>query len=61
MQSGVVREMQLTVTGHKTWSGSQLKIVSRHVALGEFNYEYGTAAWGVAVQANQGGCFDIHP
>ena len=58
---GVVREMQLTVTSHHTWSGSKLKIIDQKMSADRFVESYGSAAWSVAAQENQGGCFDIHP
>jgi hypothetical protein len=58
---GVVRELQLTVTGKSTWSGSKMEVLEHFMSLSEFNTNYGTAAWTVANTENQGGCFDIHP
>jgi hypothetical protein len=58
---GVVREMMLTVTGHNTWSGSQMRIVEQQMSVTKFNDSYGPAAWAVATQENAGGCFDVHP
>jgi hypothetical protein len=58
---GVVRFMQLTVTGKHTWNGAQMKILDAYLPLAAFNYDFGTAAWSVAASENQGGCFDIHP
>jgi hypothetical protein len=58
---GVVREMQLTVTGKNTWSGSKMRIDDHSMSLAQFNDTYGPAAWAVASQENEGGCFDIHP
>lgn len=58
---GVVRSMQLTVTGHNTWSGSKLKIMEPYMSRAEFANGYGSAAWSVARQENAGGCYDIHP
>jgi hypothetical protein len=58
---GVVRLFQLTVTGHKTWSGSKGKIIEQYMSAGQFANRYGNAAWSVASRENQGGCYDIHP
>lgn len=58
---GVVRELQLTVTGKSTWSGSKMKILDGYLSLAAFNADFGPAAWSVANQENEGGCFDIHP
>ena len=58
---GVVRTMTLTVTGKDSWSGSKLRLYSRNMSVGEFNYEFGTAAWAVASQQNATGCWDLHP
>jgi hypothetical protein len=58
---GVVRRLQLTVTGKTTWSGSNMKIIEQYMSAAEFANGYGSAAWSVASQENQGGCFDIHP
>lgn len=58
---GVVRSMQLTVTGHKTWSGTKLKVIEHSMTDVGFANGYGNAAWSVARQENAGGCFDIHP
>jgi hypothetical protein len=58
---GVVRTLQLTVTGHHTWSGTKMKIIERGMSAAEFASSYGTAAWSVAREQNTGGCFDVHP
>ena len=58
---GVVRGFQLTVTGKDTWSGTPLRILRQHISSDQFLINYGPAAWSVARQENQGGCFDIHP
>ena len=58
---GVVRLMQLTVTGHHSWSGSKMKIIEQYMSLSDYNGTYGPAAWGVAAQENAAGCFDVHP
>jgi len=58
---GVVRYMQLTVTGKNSWSGGQMKILETNMPLAAFDNAYGTAAWSVAAKENQGGCFDVHP
>jgi len=60
-RDGVVRAMQMTVTGKHSWSGGKMKIIEPYMSLGDFNYRYGSAAWAVAVDQNEGGCFDIHP
>jgi hypothetical protein len=59
--NGVVREMMLTVTGHKTWSGSHMRIIEQQMSVAQFNNAYGPAAWAVATNENAGGCFDVHP
>ena len=58
---GVVRSMQLTVTGHHTWSGSKMKLIEHYMSSAAFANAYGNVAWSVANLENQGGCFDIHP
>lgn len=58
---GVVRTMQLTVTGKSSWSGGKLKITESYMPVEDFNYAYGTAAWSVASNENRAGCWDIHP
>ena len=58
---GVVRSLQLTVTGHHTWSGSKMRIIDQHMSSAAFASGYGNVAWSVARQENGGGCFDIHP
>ncbi len=58
---GVVRLMQLTVTGHGSWSGSHMRIMDENMSLSRFIDTYGPTAWNVASVENQGGCFDVHP
>jgi hypothetical protein len=59
--NGVVRQLQLTVTGRNTWSGSKVKIIEQYMSAAEFTNRYGNAAWSAASQENRGGCYDIHP
>jgi hypothetical protein len=58
---GVVRGFQLTVTGHHTWRGTKNRVIEPYMSATVFANNYGTAAWSVASQQNQGGCYDIHP
>ena len=58
---GVVRRMQLTVTGHNSWTGSPLRIIEPYMSAAEFNAAYGPAAWTVATNENAAGCWDAHP
>jgi hypothetical protein len=58
---GVVRQFQLTVTGHHTWHGTKGKIIEQYMSAAEFTNGYGNAAWSVASAENRGGCYDIHP
>jgi hypothetical protein len=58
---GVVRTFNMTVTGHKSWSGARLRILSSYMSASQFAAAYGPAAWSVAAAENEGGCFDIHP
>jgi hypothetical protein len=58
---GVVRLFQLTVTGQHTWTGTPAKMLHRYMSASQFTASYGPAAWSVATQENQGGCYDIHP
>jgi len=58
---GVVRRLQLTVTGRTTWSGTQPVIIDRHMSSVQFELAYGPAAWIVAKSENAAGCWDLHP
>jgi hypothetical protein len=58
---GIVRRFQLTVTGHRTWSGTSARIIQHYMSPTQFVNGYGPAAWTVAAMENQRGCYDLHP
>jgi hypothetical protein len=58
---GVVRRMQLTVTGRNSWRGSPLRIIEPYMSAADFNAAYGPAAWTVAMNENAACCWDAHP
>ena len=55
---GVVRRMDLKVTGKSTWLGSQLKLESRHMSAEQFAIAYQGRAHQLAASKNTRRCED---